>query len=142
MSVSAPSASAPTHPFANTRNLIQVVREEQSESSIDEVFVVRPYPPLVWATAHERISTTLQDDDTVETRSIPPQRRSMDARSIRSNISHEIWLGDHSGNSFAFARNITINGWTCVGDQMAGAYIGNEFSFVLGGVGLNLVHSV
>lgn len=58
MSVSSPSTSTPTHPFANTRSLIQVVREEP-ESSIDEVFAVRPFPPLVWATAHERISTTL-----------------------------------------------------------------------------------
>ena len=66
----------------------------------------------------------------------------MDARSIRSIISHEIWLGDHSGNSFAFARNVTINGWTFVGDQLAGAYIGNEFSFVLGWRWLNLLHSV
>ena len=66
----------------------------------------------------------------------------MDTRSIRSIISHEIWLGDHSGDSFAFARNVTINGWTCVGDQLAGAYIGKELSFVPGGVGLNLVHSV
>lgn len=63
----------------------------------------------------------------------------MDTRSIRSIISHEIWLGDHSGDSFAFARNVTINGWTCVGDQLAGAYIGKELSFVPGGVGLNLV---
>lgn len=63
----------------------------------------------------------------------------MDARSIRSIISHEIWLGDHSGNSFAFARNVTINGWTCVGDQLAGAYIGNGSPSSRGGVVLNLL---
>ncbi|KAJ6608905.1 hypothetical protein B0H10DRAFT_2066212 [Mycena sp. CBHHK59/15] len=40
-----------------------------------------------------------------------------------SVFSHEIWLGDNSGESLAFAREVKISGWTNVGDALGGAYI-------------------
>jgi hypothetical protein len=39
-------------------------------------------------------------------------------------FSREIWLGDNSGESMGFARDVTISGWTNVGDKPEGAYIG------------------
>jgi len=36
-----------------------------------------------------------------------------------------IWLGDNSGESLTFARDVKISGWTSVGDKVTGgAYIG------------------
>ncbi|EIW58871.1 uncharacterized protein TRAVEDRAFT_149304 [Trametes versicolor FP-101664 SS1] len=40
-----------------------------------------------------------------------------------SIFSHDIWLGDNSGESQAFARNVEIAGWTSVGDRQGGAYV-------------------
>jgi len=40
-----------------------------------------------------------------------------------SIISKEIWLGDNSGESLAFARDVNISGWTNVGDKLGGAYV-------------------
>lgn len=42
----------------------------------------------------------------------------------QSIFSHDIWLGDNSGESQAFARNVEIAGWTSVGDRQGGAYVG------------------
>ncbi|KAF8624600.1 hypothetical protein AX17_007093 [Amanita inopinata Kibby_2008] len=39
--------------------------------------------------------------------------------------SKDIWLEDNSGTSLAFARDVNISGWTSVGDEREGAYIGN-----------------
>ena len=41
-----------------------------------------------------------------------------------SVFSNDIFLGDNSGESLAFARDVKISGWTSVGDQLGGAYIG------------------
>lgn len=41
-----------------------------------------------------------------------------------SIFSNDIFLGDNSGESLAFARDVKISGWTSVGDQLGGAYIG------------------
>lgn len=43
-----------------------------------------------------------------------------------SVFSHDIWLGDNSGESLAFARQVEIRGWTNVGDKLGGAYIGKS----------------
>ncbi|KAF8142154.1 Phox-like protein [Boletus edulis] len=40
-----------------------------------------------------------------------------------SVFSHDIWLGDSSGESRAFARDVQISGWTHVGDKLGGAYV-------------------
>lgn len=39
-------------------------------------------------------------------------------------FSREIWLGDNSGESLGFARNVEVVGWTNVGDKRNGAYVG------------------
>lgn len=39
-------------------------------------------------------------------------------------FSRDIWLGDNSGESSGFARNVEIIGWTSVGDKRNGAYVG------------------
>jgi hypothetical protein len=41
-----------------------------------------------------------------------------------SVFSNDIWLGDNSGASSLFARQVEIRGWTSVGDKLGGAYIG------------------
>lgn len=41
-----------------------------------------------------------------------------------SLFSHDIWLGDRSGQSSAFSRDVTISGWTNVGDELRGAFVG------------------
>ena len=41
-----------------------------------------------------------------------------------SIFSNDIWLGDNSGASSLFAREVEIRGWTSVGDKLGGAYIG------------------
>ena len=41
-----------------------------------------------------------------------------------SILSNDIWLGDNSGSSGLFAREVEIRGWTSVGDKLGGAYIG------------------
>jgi len=40
-----------------------------------------------------------------------------------SVFSNDIWLGDNSGASSLFAREVEIRGWTSVGDKLGGAYI-------------------
>ncbi|KAI0351879.1 Phox-like protein [Trametes cingulata] len=42
---------------------------------------------------------------------------------VQSIFSKDIWLGDNSGESQAFARNVEIAGWTSVGDKRGGAYV-------------------
>ncbi|EJF60580.1 Phox-like protein [Dichomitus squalens LYAD-421 SS1] len=49
-----------------------------------------------------------------------PPLSPVEARSIFSN---DIWLGDNSGESKAFARGVEIPGWTSVGDKRGGAYV-------------------
>ncbi|KAI0703942.1 Phox homologous domain-containing protein [Earliella scabrosa] len=41
----------------------------------------------------------------------------------QSIFSREIWLGDNSGESKAFARDVEIAGWSSVGDRRGGAYV-------------------
>ena len=41
-----------------------------------------------------------------------------------SIFSNDIWLGDNSGASGLFAREVEIRGWTSVGDKLGGAYVG------------------
>lgn len=45
-----------------------------------------------------------------------------------SVFSNDIYLGDNSGESLAFARDVRISGWTSVGDKLGGAYIGECIS--------------
>lgn len=101
--VSPASPSTPVHPFANTKSLITVIRDDHVDVEAEQEFLA-----------------DFEDDDTVDTQSIRPSKSTADARSV---ISHEIWLDDQSLSSSTFARNAIISGWTCVGDQKLGAYV-------------------
>lgn len=61
--------------------------------------------------------------DSAVTQACAPTCRSptLDARSF---VSGEIWLGDCSGESTGFTRDVKIGGWTSVGDKLGGAYVG------------------
>ncbi|CAG7849588.1 SubName: Full=Uncharacterized protein {ECO:0000313/EMBL:CCA69347.1} [Serendipita indica DSM 11827] len=107
--VSPATPETPFYPFANAKGLLTVIRDEHLDVQAEAEFLA-----------------DFEDDDTVDSRSIPPSRRSVDTRSeARSVISQEIWLEDQTsgGASSTFARDAMITGWTCVGDQKAGAYI-------------------
>jgi len=40
-----------------------------------------------------------------------------------SIFSNDIWLGESTGQSAGFARDVQISGWTSVGEKREGAYI-------------------
>ncbi|KAI6024181.1 Phox-like protein [Pisolithus microcarpus] len=58
-----------------------------------------------------------EDEDVNE----PPALQS--PRGPPSTYSHDIWLGDHVGQSSVFSRDVRISGWTSVGDELGGAFI-------------------
>ncbi|KAG8788522.1 hypothetical protein FRC15_003849 [Serendipita sp. 397] len=94
MSQSVPtSPTTPVHPFANTKSLLTVIRDDHVDMEAETEFLAG-----------------FEDDDTVDSRSIPPSVVSVDARSV---ISHEIWLDDQTSGvaSRTFARNAVITGF-------------------------------
>ncbi|KAJ7301112.1 hypothetical protein DFH08DRAFT_1090345 [Mycena albidolilacea] len=58
----------------------------------------------------------------------PPSTRGKNDHTLytASVFSNDIWLGDNSGESAAFSREVQISGWTSVGDAhgLCGAYVG------------------
>jgi hypothetical protein len=70
---------------------------------------------------HAQDKKQLQDHDVGSSRN----RSSPTPPSI---ISRDIWLGDNSGESLTFARDVKISGWTHVGDKLGGAYIGDALT--------------
>ncbi|KIM88486.1 hypothetical protein PILCRDRAFT_95603 [Piloderma croceum F 1598] len=86
-------STAPAHPFAHTKNLLVII----PDNGIDVEEESRLYDQLC-----ERPSSP----------NGPP-----------SIFSNDIYLGDNSGESLAFARDVKISGWTSVGDKLGGAYI-------------------
>ncbi|THH32876.1 hypothetical protein EUX98_g1359 [Antrodiella citrinella] len=97
-----PPAERPAHPFANSKNLVVVVPD------IDVEEEARLYDELCDAA----------EGDTI-VRSASPQS-AVGAPSIFSN---DIWLGESTGQSAGFARDVQISGWNSVGDKREGAYI-------------------
>ncbi|KAJ7260718.1 Phox-like protein [Mycena rebaudengoi] len=89
----------PRHPFAHTKSKLEII---PNKIDIEE-------------------ESRLYDDDDSPTFPIPPRSRS--PLGPPSVFSHDIWLGDNLGESNAFAREVTISGWTSVGDALGGAYI-------------------
>ncbi|KAJ7439769.1 Phox homologous domain-containing protein [Mycena latifolia] len=104
MSAASPPPSPPTphNPFSkNSRLEILPNRIDVEEES-------RLYDDLVF------------DESPIEPR---PPPRSYSPIAPPSVFSHDIWLGDNSGESAAFAREVKISGWTSVGDALGGAYV-------------------
>ncbi|KAK0498404.1 Phox homologous domain-containing protein [Armillaria luteobubalina] len=103
---SSSSPITPTHPFACARGLLEII-----PNKIDVEEESRLYDELC-----------TDDDDPLRHGAIPVRPRSPPgAPSVFSRES--IWLGDNSGESLAFARDVKISGWTNVGDKLGGAYV-------------------
>ncbi|KZP26096.1 Phox-like protein [Athelia psychrophila] len=98
-----PPAPIPAHPFANSKSLLVVIPDDK----IDVEEEARLYDELCVA----------QDDE------VTPTLRRPSSPAPLSIFSKDIWLGDNSGESLAFARDVRISGWTSVGDKLGGAYI-------------------
>ncbi|KAN0088957.1 Phox homologous domain containing protein, partial [Tylopilus felleus] len=90
-----------THPFRNATGLLVVIPD-----NIDVEEESRFYDELCD-----------EPDDRTSRASI---HLSQGAPSV---FSRDIWLGDNSGESRAFARDVQISGWTNVGDKLGGAYV-------------------
>ncbi|KII87076.1 hypothetical protein PLICRDRAFT_42715 [Plicaturopsis crispa FD-325 SS-3] len=100
-----PPAPDPVHPFKNSRSLLVVLRDEGID--VEE---------------ESRLYDQLANDDASSRRNIRVQSRTQ-SPGPPSIFSNDIWLGDNSGESLAFARDVHISGWTHVGDALGGAYI-------------------
>jgi len=119
-SSSVPSSST-THPFQNATGLLVVIPDK-----IDVEEESRFYDQLCDVRMPRILDKTEPDKD--------PELQEPDGRASRASIhrsqgppsvfSHDIWLGDNSGESRAFARDVHISGWTNVGDKLGGAYVG------------------
>ncbi|KAF7354391.1 PX domain-containing protein YPT35 [Mycena venus] len=100
MSSAAPPSNR--HPFAHTTGRLEII-----PNGIDVEEESRLYDDLVF------------DESPIE----PRPRRSCSPVAPPSVFSNDIWLGDNSGESAAFAREVQISGWTSVGDALEGAYV-------------------
>ena len=67
-------------------------------------------------------------DDHVDAHQSYSRQRPASPQGPPSVFSNDIYLGDNSGESLAFARDVRISGWTSVGDKLGGAYIGEWIS--------------
>ncbi|KZS99879.1 Phox-like protein [Laetiporus sulphureus 93-53] len=90
------------HPFQNAKGLIEVLPDK-----IDIEEEVRLYEELCDSPVRSRYTT-------------PRPRSPVQTPSV---FSKDIWLGDNSGESQSFAREVEVIGWTSVGDKRGGAYI-------------------
>ncbi|KAH7910208.1 Phox-like protein [Hygrophoropsis aurantiaca] len=101
---------SPSHPFKHSTSLLVVIPDkidiEEESRLYDQICDDRSRPlPQSQAPSSRRAPHS-------PTRKGPP-----------SVFSRDIWLGDNSGESRAFARDVAISGWTSVGDKLGGAYI-------------------
>ncbi len=80
-----------------------------------------------WTGGQQSASTIGQDNYPYGQPDSPP----FSPHEAQSIFSRDIWLGDNSGESKAFARDVEIAGWTSVGDKREGAYVG-EFRVLRG----------
>ncbi|KAH8102062.1 Phox-like protein [Cristinia sonorae] len=99
------SSSEPqaVHPFANSNSLIVVIPD-----NIDVEEEARLY---------EELCDAANDEAAIRPES---PHSAVGAPSVFSN---DIWLGEGTGQSTGFARDVQISGWTRVGDKREGAYI-------------------
>ncbi|KAF8872950.1 Phox homologous domain-containing protein [Infundibulicybe gibba] len=95
-------SSSHVHPFANSNNLLEII-----PNKIDVEEESRLYDDIYCGTKQNS----------------GPKIRSQSPPVPPSVFSNDIWLGDNSGESLAFARDVKISGWTNVGDTLGGAYV-------------------
>jgi len=92
------------HPFAHTRSLLTVIHDDEHIDLEEE----------------RRFYEQFTDDrSSIHSRSRPASIVG-DARSL---YSADIVLGDQSGHSATFARDVHITGWATVGDKPKSAYV-------------------
>ncbi|KAK7451245.1 hypothetical protein VKT23_012583 [Stygiomarasmius scandens] len=104
-SSSPPSPITPIHPFASTTSRLEII-----PNKIDIEEEARLYDELCWDEGNRNGRV----DGRPSSPTIAPSVFSGDG----------IWLGDNSGESLTFARDVKISGWTSVGDKVTGgAYI-------------------
>ncbi|KDQ11899.1 hypothetical protein BOTBODRAFT_34977 [Botryobasidium botryosum FD-172 SS1] len=113
-----PEYSAPSHPFQNTNELITVIPKSTSDLITEESQLYDEFPSddestPVTPPAMGRPSKPVR-------RKSHHSRASVDSRSVFSN---DIFLSNNLGESRAFARRVTVPGWTSVGDKLGAAYI-------------------
>lgn len=135
----------PKHPFENADGLLVVfpndaIDVEEEARLYDELRAAtqsvspdlsEPFQTSLPITSH-RLSNSpgVQDEDDESYLQIMKRHETrMSQRSFRNTappsiLSNDIWLGDNSGSSGLFAREVEIRGWTSVGDKLGGAYIG------------------
>ncbi|KAF9461024.1 Phox-like protein [Collybia nuda] len=101
--MAAAESSSPVHPFANSKQLLEIL------------------PDKIDVEEESRLYDELCDDEEYQRRSI--RARSLSPQGPPSIFSKDIWLGDNSGESMGFAKDVKISGWTNVGDKPEGAYI-------------------
>jgi hypothetical protein len=103
-------STTPQHPFAHAKGKIVVIPPSAEDFIEDEI---RSYDEIVNSS-----EGAPGPQKNARLASPTPTRRTL------SVFSNDIWLGDNSGESRAFARDVKITGWTSVGDKRGGAYIG------------------
>jgi hypothetical protein len=152
MTSSQRSSVVVAHPFCNSNSLLEVIPKDaidvEEESRLyDELCEVRKIsshtPPLspsqpFFSKPSPLVIIKEDDGDNYNGASDPRHTRALSAavppRSptlAPSVFSHDIWLGDNSGESSAFARQVEVRGWTNVGDKLGGAYVGKSCIFLL-----------
>ncbi|KAF8066737.1 Phox homologous domain-containing protein [Lyophyllum atratum] len=99
----ASSSSVPEHPFANSKNLLEII------------------PDKIDIEEESRLYDELAYDNDYESRPMPSMPTSF--QGPPSIFSKDIWMDDKTGEALAFARDVSISGWTNVGDKPEGAYI-------------------
>ncbi|KAJ7644832.1 Phox-like protein [Roridomyces roridus] len=117
----APSPPPYRHPFANSTSRLEII-----PNRIDVAEESQLYDDLLF------------DESPIEPRH-PRRSRSYSPVGAPSVFSNDIWLGDNTTNSSAFAREVQISGWTSVGDALGGAYV--VYDCVLKTREGNLIHA-
>ncbi|OBZ65311.1 hypothetical protein A0H81_14760 [Grifola frondosa] len=103
---SPPSSSDRTRPLEHAKGLLVLIPDK-----IDVEEESRLYDEIC------------ESADAVQNYPHAPPYSPPSPREAVSVFSKDIWLGDNSGESLAFARDVEIAGWTSVGDKLGGAYV-------------------
>ncbi|KAK2467737.1 hypothetical protein APHAL10511_000032 [Amanita phalloides] len=109
-----PATPTAHHPVAKTTSKLELLNEHHHHGEIDIEAEIRLYETLV--------SDSYRDDRSHVPGHVPPPRQPSPFHPP-SVYSKDIWLQDNSGASLAFTQDVTIAGWTSVGDHREGAYV-------------------
>ena len=101
-----------SHPLSNRSIRLAAIQDEDDENYLQ---ILKRHERRVLGNSQRSFRNTERRASSLELakHNAPP-----------SIFSNDIWLGDNSGASGLFAREVEIRGWTSVGDKLGGAYIG------------------